>query len=445
MKRLIVTLKQHTPLIHFQHDQDEATLRASEVKPRLDRFLLTQLGKGDYNIGIEQARINQWLVGNGSHPALDYGMKITLLDEVKMFDINRPKRTRDGSFRMKRSGSHQNEIIDLNSYPSYFANMDADYENPVEYKRFSMTGSLKLTLSVKDNTPAMVALLDFMEGNSHLACFFMSNNFGTRSSKGFGSFYIDENDPLYVPLDHMCRYMFSVDTNSAVSREVSRGDKFEKLFKIIEIFYKTLRSGINEKNNEGVTLFYFKSLAFLYCTNSLGKKWDKRKIKEMFYNIPPVFPEISCDIKDTFGFSTNEQWCNQQDSLKKSVAVQVNGRWIKAASNNTTVATRMQSPLMFKPIYNGEKSTYDVYLIFREKEVRLNEFLASQKVYIESQRRHCSLVIDLPFRFSLDEYFTYILNSANFNIDSYVDPSFHSHIYYELLEDIFNQLKNCQI
>ncbi len=40
MYKLEVTLKQHTPLIHFQHDQEGATLRASEVKPKLDRFII---------------------------------------------------------------------------------------------------------------------------------------------------------------------------------------------------------------------------------------------------------------------------------------------------------------------------------------------------------------------------------------------------------------------
>jgi len=36
MYKLEFTLKQHTPIIHFQHDQDGATLRATEVKPKLD-------------------------------------------------------------------------------------------------------------------------------------------------------------------------------------------------------------------------------------------------------------------------------------------------------------------------------------------------------------------------------------------------------------------------
>lgn len=40
MHKLTVTLKQHTPLIHFQHSQEGATLRASEVKPKLDKFII---------------------------------------------------------------------------------------------------------------------------------------------------------------------------------------------------------------------------------------------------------------------------------------------------------------------------------------------------------------------------------------------------------------------
>lgn len=32
-------LKQITPMIHFQADEVGATLRASEVKPRLDKFI----------------------------------------------------------------------------------------------------------------------------------------------------------------------------------------------------------------------------------------------------------------------------------------------------------------------------------------------------------------------------------------------------------------------
>jgi len=43
--KLEFTLKQHTPLIHFQSNQKGATLRATELKPKLDKFLIEQFQK----------------------------------------------------------------------------------------------------------------------------------------------------------------------------------------------------------------------------------------------------------------------------------------------------------------------------------------------------------------------------------------------------------------
>ena len=42
--KLSFTLRQHTPMIHFQADQPGATLRATELKPKLDKFLIEKLG-----------------------------------------------------------------------------------------------------------------------------------------------------------------------------------------------------------------------------------------------------------------------------------------------------------------------------------------------------------------------------------------------------------------
>ena len=40
MNHLSFKLKQHTPIIHFLPDQPGATLRATELKPKLDKFLI---------------------------------------------------------------------------------------------------------------------------------------------------------------------------------------------------------------------------------------------------------------------------------------------------------------------------------------------------------------------------------------------------------------------
>ena len=66
MKTLTVTLKQHTPLIHFQPGQCGATLRASEVKPKLDKFILGKLSKDEF----AEAKRKKWLIGKEDHPGL---------------------------------------------------------------------------------------------------------------------------------------------------------------------------------------------------------------------------------------------------------------------------------------------------------------------------------------------------------------------------------------
>ncbi|MCB9266438.1 MAG: hypothetical protein H6558_15520 [Lewinellaceae bacterium] len=42
MFKTTIAIQQHTPIIHFQHDQDGATLRATEVKPKLDKFIYSR-------------------------------------------------------------------------------------------------------------------------------------------------------------------------------------------------------------------------------------------------------------------------------------------------------------------------------------------------------------------------------------------------------------------
>ena len=119
MHKLEIKLKQHTPLIHFQHDQEGATLRASEVKPKLDKFILTRLGNGDYQAGINLAKDNGWLVGKGDHPALDYKIKI---DATNYQDIAIPTRL------VKKRGEVQTDEIGrqlytTNNYPDNNASL----------------------------------------------------------------------------------------------------------------------------------------------------------------------------------------------------------------------------------------------------------------------------------------------------------------------------------
>ena len=87
MKTLTITLKQHTPLIHFQHSEPGAKLRATEVKPKLDRYILTKLGGGNYETGINRAKEQGLLTGKGEHPALDYKLRISASGKDKILRV----------------------------------------------------------------------------------------------------------------------------------------------------------------------------------------------------------------------------------------------------------------------------------------------------------------------------------------------------------------------
>ncbi|MBR6175538.1 MAG: hypothetical protein IKQ52_08160 [Bacteroidales bacterium] len=431
MHTLRVTLRQHTPLIHFQHDQDGATLRASEVKPKLDRYILTKLGNGYYQEGVKLAKANGWLVGKGEHPALDYKMRIEA-EKVEKWTINerqiytqrhelkgKPFVQVDQKRYLAKTRRTDNRLIcDLKQYPLYFANMDADSFNPDECRKFSFTESpIGVVLIVPK-----VSLYRHILDADLLNDFFFQTNFGTRQSKGFGSFGIDKKDPNYR--QRLSQYRFCINLDDLDENIEYIEDEFKLIFEYIELFYRTLRGGINLKNNRGETVFYFKSLAYKYADDCLNAKWDKRKIKEVFYGIEPELKPNTYDIRDMLGFSTNEQWLSYRDSIVKS----------------SEVGERMQSPILFKPIYDRKKDCYTINILFQDNKVGVPGFKAGNSVNVRNSRGvHFS--IDLPQNFSIESYFQYVFQQLDIDIYTYVDDFYQNHRYFNILNYIYSQIK----
>ncbi len=396
MDTLTFYLQQHTPLIDFQHYQDGSTLRASAVKPQLDRFLINLMG------GREIAERNNWLARSDAKDstALNYRMNIL------------PTGERDSDLLKKK----------LDSFPNFFGNMKIDSADDEKYKRFTFyPDPLEVTLTF----PAIEgpSLAEFLrtEHRDALAQFFFRTNFGTRASKGFGSYYLcndeEENPSFYISPHrlHTDGYAFRVDT------ENNQGIyKYKTLFRVIELFYKALRSGIVEYGKNG---YKFDSLAHRYCNDVLKAVWDKQGIKKVVFESSNPNPKGYCDIKDTLGFSTNENWRQQQDSILKKIVGQGNN-----------LPTRMQSPLLFKPIANDK--VFTVYLIFKEEEVKLDEFLSYRTVRAQAKRNRKYVDLTLPHSFRLEDFFKYILS-----LPAYVEDEYTGHPYTDILNDIFNQLK----
>ena len=504
MYQLEIKLKQHTPLIHFQHDQDGATLRASEVKPKLDKYILTQLGGGDYEKGKAEAKANGWLIGKGDHPALDYKMRIEdSIDNIVSFEINKKQiykseqrdkdknqgytiiRVKPGDiitdqtkgkikyeiedngllYRAKKRDSDSRIIYSLTSYPFFFANMDADITDSNEYRKVTYAKApFVLVIFTKDES-----LYKHIKSGDIISSFFLNHNFGTRQSKGFGSFYVDKCDPLYV--SPRTKYSFSLTIK--ITEKVEKD--FYSLFSDLDLFYKSIRAGINVKSKikgEMKTVFYFKSLAFMYCKDMLDAEWDKKAVKSYFYfNDSPrrkdcliaqrkKYPNDDdhdilyfdknegYDIRDLLGFSTNEAWQSYKDSITKKVAVLKEGIPNYPSEKDKPTVERMRSPLLIKPIQDDKGIT--VYLLFQDNVVGITDFKKQLKVCFYSSkekegRGQNKLMLLLPEDFSMEGYFDYIFKKLLFNIETHVNEDFHERPEYEILSNIYSQLAKSSV
>lgn len=331
---LTIILKQHTPLIHFQYDQEGATLRASEVKPKLDRFILGKLGKNedglpDYDKGMKCAEEKGWLLGQSGKGkgALNYKMRI--------------------------ESSSLNTGVIVNRFPLFFGNMGETSEE----KQFCYSEKpAKVIFHSFDKE-----VIDLLKSENYLVEFFLLNNFGTRQSKGFGSFYLDESDPLYKSPEktEILDYRFIVEV---LPKGTDLSSLWKPLFDDIELFYKVLRSGLNVCNRNGESIFYIKSIMFKYAKEK-GFQWDKKSIKEKYLShelreqqeehgdqkIADILHYASRDeekylFKDMLGLSSSEDWRSYRKRITK---------------DNPDVE-RFKSPILFKPIRRKDNS-FDVF------------------------------------------------------------------------------------
>ena len=375
--RLNFTLKQHTPIIHFQSDQSGATLRATELKPKLDRFLLE-------NVEGIPFREN----ANGSK-SLDYKVIIVPKNSIEIFDIAPEYK----HFNYKKKEEETRTL----PFPTFFASIDKEWKEKSKKIKFSLTNNHLLTIiTFNENLKSAI--------EKNISLFFYLHNFGMRQSKGFGSFTIENgeiddkiiNSHYYIDID--INYL-----NRLIYQENKRTLKFNKelsskflepitpsyennylLFKAIDLFYKTLRSGINFNK------FYFKSLMFLYAKERLNTQWDKKLFKSTFL-LPKYINEQTqkhnnSNCKDILTYSTENKYL-LRDCLGLSTIQEYNysreyrnsekftirhpstdlkklDRFKKEEINPNSMV-RFQSPLLIKPILI-KPQTYRVFLIPKE-------------------------------------------------------------------------------
>ncbi len=305
--KLTFKLKQHTPIIHFQHDQHGATLRATELKPKLDRFLIKNAFGGILNFNkykkyliadsktIEKIEKKLEGIDNDNHIkdkdkaklkflkeqklALDYKVRVEPFIEKNIkYYLPLPTQLNSRNYPNKE----QNLKIFLLNYISfdfeyllptpYFANSDkVKFHRRSENVDMQNSKPDEINFAIYTNDEIDVKVTSFNKEilkaiKENIIEFFLINNFGTRQNKGFGSYTAVSINDEKVSDDTINKLL----KTNFIKKTYQQND-INRVFSFILNEYALLKSGTNRPYN--------KSELFKYFINK-NIRWEKRFIKQ---------------------------------------------------------------------------------------------------------------------------------------------------------------------
>lgn len=327
-------LVQHTPLIHFQHSEPHACLRATEVKPKLDRFLIEQLEKDDR---FGDGRWKKWFVGDGSQQSFDYMMRITPNSE-------QVERTQSIERAIARAEHRPPNASFHEIHKNYFGNM-ASGNNIQDTIRETFKESLLykdgLTLTIRCFIPELLTFID-----EHIRGFFMMHNFGTRQRKGFGSFTVDINTQPNAPkgfdlVGKYCPNAYYCKLNDNVSADA--------LLDAVWVISAFLRSGFNRGEGNYVRGFVFRYFQREKNPLANDKAFVKQQVLHNVYNeatrgehLHPYGNNVRYRyVRGLLGTNENSRFCRNPNAHTPVYDIY---------THSAEGVERFPSPLLFKPI-----------------------------------------------------------------------------------------------
>ena len=338
-------LVQHTPLIHFQHSEPHACLRATEVKPKLDRFLIEQLEKDDR---FGDGRWKKWFVGDGSQQSFDYMMRIT----PNSGQVERTQSIENGIERAIARAEHRPPNASLHEiHKNYFGNMASgnNIQDTVQAIQETFKESLfykdGLTLTIRCFIPELLTLID-----EHIRGFFMMHNFGTRQRKGFGSFTVDINTEPNAPkgFDLVRKYC-----PNAYYCKLDDNVSADALLDAVWVLSAFLKSGFNRGEGNYVRGFVFRYFQREKNPLANDKAFVKQKVLLNVYNeatrgehLHPYGNNVRYRyVRGLLGTNENSRFClNPRSQIRRDHTV--HNIYIHSAEG----VERFPSPLLFKPI-----------------------------------------------------------------------------------------------
>ena len=387
---LKIKLIQQTPMIHFQFDEAGACPRASEVKPKLDKYLIWKWKQTNTDVPEE------WYISprdektqKRANEALQYKLRIDAAGEA---------------------------TVSLDPYPLYYGNMGDNVRN---VKMLRGDAQLTVVCFNKD-------LLEFIKQT--IPAFFQVHNFGRMQDKGFGS-YLAGNDATGTHKNlteyykaQKC-YRMAYKRNAYEQRHTTRelNMTFEEwVFDDIKTVYSIMKSGRNIPGNSSL---YQRSILFKYFYQRQNLPNEKKALKDFevspkvmrtdtlqhIKNGDPQFaprsenPDDYRYVRAVLGLGDHVEYIQDLNGDNRAI-----GRKETIKISNQDIG-RMESPLFFKVVKSSDGMI--VYMVAR----RVNEGIFDKNFTFKNMSRttHPSLTLRTPHEFNIDVFMNFFKDEYN--------------------------------
>ena len=385
MYKLEFTLKQHTPLIHFQHDQAGATLRATEVKPKLDQFLRETLKQIKPDVYNEFSDLIALLPDSHKEENTPSPYKLVIQpvveDAVDKYII--------ASFIPRQNLEKYAQQYKILDRTPYFADNKPLKDNNPQYAKLGLMlkDGKELKLVFRFLNPKWEKLL-----KDTLSAFFVCANFGSRQSKGFGCFL--PSNISQRELEDLLRICFPISFRSKQFRDL------KDVFLGIDSIYKNLKSG--DRNTESELRKYFNDFRPVV-------EWEKPAIQEKV-------AEISGSNLKIKSKTNNRQFVRALLGLPEIYEYPKNGG-IKAqvkfdkseAMNDAEIIERYASPILFKIF---DKTIYLTAIENRYSDTMLNKYFNFE--FSHQGRKYGKMLnLNTPEKFDIIEFLQFSMQDSN--------------------------------
>ncbi len=350
--KLELKLEAQSPMIHFQARETGATLRASEVKPKLDRFLIEKLKAQDLDLYHEELEKSILLARGDSRTKQDCVPGYFLPDASA-------KEFRAMNYRMQIFCPEPPTIIVIHNNPALKKN-NPGYRNapdyPIYYGNSGIKEAEKQRLGIISNPTVMIHC--FVPGLRKLIAdyieeFFFVTNFGTMQSKGFGSFVPEGSESTPIQMKEWLTE--KTGTDICLKMDIPTGQRwgaydYSNHFQWIERFCRLMKSGVNLKGKPD----YDHSFLFEYMHGKYGsglgigneKAWMKEKGISPNVSTRGIAPPMSVPDQPP-------RYVRALLGAAGSISYQKSERGRMKVKISSQELSRVPSPLFFKIVGNS--------------------------------------------------------------------------------------------